>query len=439
MTSCFEGIIYDLIFVLILSQAFALQYSANDYAFYLSLFMISKHIVLRNPGAVADDIFPDPKETGGAASASVSAAVKLSVDVKELEEKEAQSVTKEEAIVAVAPSMPVKLITPFQIAFPAEEITQNMAWGIKAVGADTSPFTGEGIIVAVLDTGIDADHPAFAGVKIVQKDFTGEGNGDAHGHGTHCAATIFGRSVDGTRIGVAPGVKKVLIGKVLGLRGGGSSDMIVSAIQWAVENGANIISMSLGIDFPGYVKQLQDRGLPPELATSKALEGYRANVQLFEKLASFIRVQSAGGFAQPALLIAAAGNESRRNESADFEIAVSPPAVSDGFISVAALGQGTQGFVVAPFSNTGANIAAPGVGIVSARAGGGLATMSGTSMATPYVAGVAALWAEKIKKQSQLNALVFTSRLLGSGRSENIDPSMDPLDYGAGMVQAPQN
>jgi subtilisin family serine protease len=81
------------------------------------------------------------------------------------------------------------------------------------VGADTSPFSGDGIVVAVLDTGIDASHPAFEGVDIVQKDFTGEGVGDQHGHGTHCAGTIFGRTSEGTRIGVAPGVKKALIGK----------------------------------------------------------------------------------------------------------------------------------------------------------------------------------------------------------------------------------
>ena len=84
------------------------------------------------------------------------------------------------------------------------------------MGADTSSCTGNGIVVAVLDTGIDASHPAFAGVEVIQKDFTGEGDGDQHGHGTHCAGTIFGRNVNGTRIGVAMGVKKALIGKVLG-------------------------------------------------------------------------------------------------------------------------------------------------------------------------------------------------------------------------------
>ena len=72
----------------------------------------------------------------------------------------------------------------------------------------------------------------------------------------------------------------------------------------------------------------------------------------------------------------------------NFEIAVSPPAVAEGIISVAALGQGPQGFTVAPFSNTGAMLSGPGVDIISAKPGGGLKSMSGTSMATPHVAGV---------------------------------------------------
>jgi subtilisin family serine protease len=75
-----------------------------------------------------------------------------------------------------------------------------MGWGVRAIRADMSPYSGEGVIVAVLDTGIDAAHPAFAGMELVQRDFTGAGNGDVHGHGTHCAGTIFGRDVDGLRV-----------------------------------------------------------------------------------------------------------------------------------------------------------------------------------------------------------------------------------------------
>ena len=79
---------------------------------------------------------------------------------------------------------------------------------------------------------------------------------------------------------------------------GGESEQIVSAIQWAVNNGANVISMSLGMDFPGFVKRLmQQRGLPAELATSRALEGYRANVAAV-RAARLASVQAMGGFGQ---------------------------------------------------------------------------------------------------------------------------------------------
>jgi subtilisin family serine protease len=327
----------------------------------------------------------------------------------------------------------MRLVQPTEVtAQPAA----GSSWGIAAVGADTSPFTGAGVVVAVLDTGIDASHPAFAGVNLVQQDFTGEGNGDQHGHGTHCAGTIFGRDVSGTRIGVARGVKKALIGKVIG-SSGGASDAIVRAIQWAVDNGAHVISMSLGIDFPGLVAALQQQGFPADLAATRALEGYRANVQLFERLASLIRAQ--GAFQQTSLTVAAAGNESRRNVDPRFRIAVSPPAVAEGIISVAALGQSSQGFTVAPFSNTGANVAAPGVQIVSAKPGGGLQAMSGTSMATPHVAGLTALWAERIASVSPLTGFQLTARLVASATPAGLAPGFDPVDVGAGLVRAPQS
>ncbi|HEX7636331.1 MAG TPA: S8 family serine peptidase [Noviherbaspirillum sp.] len=237
--------------------------------------------------------------------------------------------SRDEEVAAIAPIMRMKLIAPHDTA-PDERVqpaAQGVTWGVQAIGADTSPFTGDGIVVAVLDTGIDATHPAFNGANLIQKDFTGEGNGDEIGLGTHCAGTIFGRSINGVRIGVAPGVKKALIGKVLG-KNGGSSGHICDAIQWAIDNGANVISMSLGIDFPGHVKDLTAQGIPEEVAVSIALEDYRKNVLLFEKLAAFVK--ASGAFSQAAVITAAAGNESRREPSKFFEVADSPPAVADG-------------------------------------------------------------------------------------------------------------
>lgn len=392
--------------------------------------MGQKHIILRGMRVATGDVFLGR----GGGTGLESSVVGLSVDVAEMDKKDLSEVRREADVIAVAPSVPMKLIEPVQTG-AAPAAPDAMTWGVKAVGADTSPFTGSGIVACVLDTGIDASHPAFAGIQIIENDFTGEGNGDHHGHGTHCAGTIFGRDTEGTRIGVARGVNKALIGKVLGAQGG-SSDGIANAIQWAVINGAHVISMSLGIDFPGLVARLIGQGFPPELATSRALEAYRANVQLFERLAALVRTQSL--FTQPTLIIAAAGNESERDTNPDFEIAVSPPAVAEGIVSTAALQHTTEGLVVAPFSNTGANVSGPGVGVTSARAGGGLVSMSGTSMACPHVAGVAALWAEKVREIGPFTGAHVLSRVLASGTSEPLKAGFDPFDVGTGLVRAPQ-
>jgi len=342
---------------------------------------------------------------------------------------------------ASARSMPMQLIAPVSISAVALDasapaLAANVAWGVRAVGADTSPFDGNGIVVAVLDTGIDRSHPAFKGVELIEKDFTGDGNGDVNGHGTHCAGTIFGRDVDGMRIGIARGVTTALIGKVIG-KAGGSSAKIASAIHWAIENNANVISMSLGIDFPGYQAELQREGLRPEPATSMALEGYRQNLAVFDSISELI--ESLARFHEPCLLIAAAGNESRRQNVPPYEIAASPPAVSEGFVSVAALQDGPQGFSVASFSNTGAKLSGPGVNITSAKVGGGLVSMDGTSMATPHVAGVAALWAQKLRRDGTFTSSKFSSDVVSSATRSPLIPASTLAAVGAGIVRAPQS
>jgi subtilisin family serine protease len=390
--------------------------------------MKERFVVLRDDRRLTRDVFRGPMMAESALPGAVRA------EVVEAERREIPAITRDASVVAVAPAMPMKLIAPRDEHEPTPAEAGDITWGVRAVKADTSPFDGNGVVVAVLDTGIDPAHPAFAGVELVRRNFTSEADDDLHGHGTHCAGTIFGRKVGSTRIGVAPGIARAIIGKVLGA-GGGSSDDIVRAIQWAADGGATVISMSLGIDFPGYARRLREEaGFPEELATSRALEGYRANVMLFERLTTLLRVSH-----PDTLIVAAAGNESQRDVDPQFEIGVSPPAVVEGIVSVAALGEGAAGLAVADFSNTGANVSGPGVGVVSARRGGGLLAMSGTSMATPHVAGVAALWAQQLGQFGQLSVRTLTAKLVGSGTLQGLVSGIDVADIGAGLVLAPQN
>lgn len=334
---------------------------------------------------------------------------------------------------AIAVSMPMKLIAPMESKEVAAGSSGDETWGVKAVRAPESPFTGEGITVAVLDTGIDPTHPAFDGVQLIQRNFTTERDDDLDGHGTHCAGTIFGRNVGGLRIGVAPGVSRALIGKVLG-EGGGSSATIAQAIQWAVNEGAHVVSMSLGIDFPGFVQFLvEDRGVDIDQATSLALEAYRANINLFSELADFVRAR--GAFMQGTVIVAASGNESRRPE---VEIGVAPPAAGTDILAVGALAQGSNGFSVAFFSNRQVNISGPGVGVVSAFPGGGLRSLSGTSMATPHVAGVASLWAQKLRDQNgRVDGDILMAQLIASGVMGPLAAGSEVEDVGTGIAQAP--
>jgi hypothetical protein len=169
-------------------------------------------------------------------------------------------------------------------------------------------------------------------------------------------------------------------------------------------------------------------------ATSRALEGYRDNVRLFGRLADVIR--ASGPYGPAALVVAATGNESRRKAAAPYTIGVAPPAASDGFVAVAALERAPDGALeVAEFSNSGASVAAPGVDVLSAKVGGGFAAMSGTSMATPHVAGVAALWAESLLASAgRVDLGLLHARLTGNSRQL---PGVDSLDVGAGLIRAP--
>jgi subtilisin family serine protease len=224
-------------------------------------------------------------------------------------------------------------------------------WGLKTVGAEIAwkKTKGKGIKVAVLDTGVDADHPDLVENVKASVDFTGSKYGaeDMQGHGSHCAG-IIGGSMDGRgMVGVAPEVE-LYCAKVLGDNGTGGFDAIMKGIKWAIEQEVDVISMSLGI-----------ASRPPEIVHTVIKQAIAKGI----------------------IILAATGNENGE---------VCWPARYDEVIAVSAIDQHLDR---ASFSNYGIQneISAPGVDIVSTYKNGTYARLSGTSMATPLVAGATAL------------------------------------------------
>ena len=349
---------------------------------------------------------------------------------------------RDPSTLAIARPMPMKLVEPVKKNTTADCSSDGATWGLVATGVLDSRYTGQGVTVAVLDTGIDASHEAFEGIRdrIVEEDFTDEGNGDTDGHGTHVAGTIFGQEVNGFRFGIAPGIERALIGKVLGANGG-STKNLAKAIQWALHNGANLISMSLGIDYPGYAQWLIDfKGYPAWLAASTALEEYRDTLLLLDELAR--SVNASQKHFQPCMIVAATGNESRRDENPEWEVGASPPANAVEVLAVGALetaGAPHDELSVTGFSNTKADICAPGADVCSAKLGGGFVSWAGTSMAAPHVTGIAALWAEKLLNQNgAINLIQLQGGLIGNANKSQLAEGYDPTDVGAGLVKAPK-
>lgn len=366
--------------------------------------------------------------------ASTDDAADFRAEIADLDPAQLQEANDDPDVLNLVPTDgPLKLIAPMAVSEPAMAPVNGggSSWGLQAVGALDSLSTGRGIRVAVLDTGIDLTHPAFLPLlttaRIVVRNFTNgapDNVSDTHGHGTHCAGTIAGGEVAGQRIGIAPGIERLIVGKVLG-EGGNTNGALIKAIDWAVAEGAHIVSMSLGIDFPGMVdKLIKKEHMPPPAATSKALKEYRETVGLFGKLADSMSARNV-------LLVAATGNESERP---GYTIDVTPPAASEHVLKVGAVGMANGALTIARFSNTGPDLVAPGVDIVSAGRNGGLTSMSGTSMATPHVAGVAALWSERLRAANgQLFFRDLLVDLLGAVQPLNASRA----DVGRGLLRAP--
>lgn len=252
-------------------------------------------------------------------------------------------------------------------------IEASLDRSVPAVGADQAwqrGYDGSGVTVAVLDTGIDSGHPDLAGKVVAEANFSDSDTvGDVAGHGTHVAGIVAGtgEASGGTYVGVAPGAA-LLNGKVLGDDGLGRVSDLIQAMEWAVDQGADVVNISLGSD--------PTDGTDP---ASRAVDQLTAEHDV--------------------LFVVAAGN------TGPGEFTVTSPGTASAALTVGADDRNA----VRPFSARGPrlgdyavkpDIVAPGIGIVSARAAGSTLgpvvdehymRLTGTSMAAPHVSGAAAI------------------------------------------------
>ncbi|MFF3389555.1 S8 family serine peptidase [Streptomyces sp. NPDC002669] len=259
-------------------------------------------------------------------------------------------------------------ITELWLDGRAEAVLKESVPQVNAPQAWAAGYDGKGTKVAVLDTGIDATHPDVKDRVLEARSFVpGEEVVDRHGHGTHVASTIAGSGAasDGANRGVAPGAG-LLVGKVLSDEGSGADSGIIEAMEWAKAEGADVVSMSLGSPVP-------DDGSDP---MSRAVDALSADGGPLFVIAAG-NAYGAGtigapGSAEKALTVAAVD---KRDNRADFS-SMGPLVRSDGLKP---------------------DLSAPGVDINAAASQavpgteGMYRSMSGTSMATPHVAGAAAI------------------------------------------------
>jgi hypothetical protein len=263
-------------------------------------------------------------------------------------------------------------------------------WGLNACKVPPSVRSGNGIKVAILDTGFDLGHPDFVGRPIVSKTFVGQPVQDLHGHGTHTTGTACGpKAPPGTTPRYGIGYRtSIFVGKVLTNSGTGTSAGILAGMNWAIANRCTVINMSLGGPggpFPFYTA-----------AGQAALNN-------------------------GCLIIAAAGNSGPGPTIA--------PANSPTIMSVASL---DPNLTPSSFSCRGKiEIAAPGRDVFSSwPRPTRYKTISGTSMACPHVVGCGALWAET---SSTLRGMNLWNKLRATARSLPFPVTQ----VGRGLVQAP--
>jgi minor extracellular protease Epr len=276
-------------------------------------------------------------------------------------------------------------------------LAQTTAWGVTRVGAPaawSSGNTGAGVKVAVIDTGVDLDHPdlaanVIAGVNVLDPTKSPD---DDNGHGSHVAGIVGAVNNTIGVVGVAPGCKLIPV-KVLNAAGLGSTSDIIDGIEQAVSLGAQVLNLSLGSRSPNAAE---------EAAVDAAVNANR-------------------------LVVAAAGNDG--DGIANDE---DPPSYPGAYGNAMGVGSTNQNDSLSSFSTTGAfvDISGPGGSIYSTYKAGKYKTLSGTSMATPHVAGAAALaWASGTTTVAQVRALL-------EGTAEDLGPSGRDNGFGEGLVDA---
>jgi serine protease AprX len=269
------------------------------------------------------------------------------------------------------------------------------------------PLTGEGVSIAIIDTGIDSAHPDLAGRIADVVDLTGEGLGDGNGHGTHCAGIAAGSgAASGGRYRGVASAATIYAAKVLRASGDGMMSDVMAGVEWALSQGARIISLSLG-------------HTGPSNGTDLLCETCDAAVE------------------QGCVVVAAAGNDGPLPRT------VGSPGASRRAITV---GASDDQDAIASFSSRGPtsdgrqkpDLVAPGVSIIAARAKGTnvgpvidewYASASGTSMATPLVAGVVALL---LQADPSLTPAEIKQRLQESA----VDIGQGPYVQGRGRLDA---
>jgi major intracellular serine protease len=262
-------------------------------------------------------------------------------------------------------------LIPYQVDEEVEMVSE-VPKGIELIAAPKiwEKSKGKGITVAILDTGCDVTHPDLSERIIGGRNFTDDDNGnpdvytDYNGHGTHVAGTIAAVQNGTGVVGVAPEAS-LLILKVLDKNGSGQYDWIINGINYAVEQKADIISMSLG--GPEDVSELH---------------------QVIQK-----------AIAKQILVVCATGNEGDGQESSDE---LSYPGAYNEVISVGAINLQRRS---SEFSNSNneVDLVGPGEEILSTYLNGKYAKLSGTSMATPHISGALALIKEIANKNFERN------------------------------------